>query len=142
MSGVYERNRKQTSVQFLATAEQLQEILTRFLGNEKRIPKKWRFLICTGMIEKVDELVDNVVAANTVFPSNEERMKKRWDYLTAALINCYQLQSKLIRLMRVVETVTPESLGEIQKSLSDETNLLKACIKSNKVISSKGSVED
>ena len=64
MSNVHRRFRKETDLQFLVTAQELQFELTKFVMREKNVPKKWRLIIAQPLIAKVDELLDNLNYAN------------------------------------------------------------------------------
>ena len=65
MSNVYTRNRKKTPFDVLANAEKLQDLVTLYVMNERYVPKKWRFMIGQDLIKKIDELNDNIIAANS-----------------------------------------------------------------------------
>ena len=41
---VYAKDRKETATQYIITAQNLQEKVLRYMMNEKRVPKKWRYL--------------------------------------------------------------------------------------------------
>lgn len=77
MSSVLRRFRKETELQFLVNAQELQVKLTKFLMSEKNLPKKYRLLIAQGMINKVDELLDNLNFANTLFPTTKQEFLLR-----------------------------------------------------------------
>ena len=134
---VYAKDRKETSIQYIVTAQKLQVAADRYVMNEKRVPKKWRYMLAQDVINKVSELLDNVVASNTVFPNTEERLALRKKYLQQAVINCFQLENKLLCMVRVIETVTPNSLSEITSLLSDEIALLKRVMQNAKIVGQK-----
>lgn len=64
MSNVFLRKRADTELTFMTTARQLQNELTKYVMREKVMPKKWRYMIGRTLIAKVDEMVDNIIAAN------------------------------------------------------------------------------
>ena len=125
MSNVYARNRKTTDLAFLMIGQDLQTKLTIYVMNEKRIPKKWRYMVGRNIIAKVDELVDNIVAANSIYPTTTEELEKRKLFQSLAICNCYQLQNKIIRLINCINTVTVDSLTQIIKLLHQEIATLK-----------------
>ena len=133
MSNVYARNRKETSMQFFINALDLQEELTKFVMREKVLPKKWRYAIGYPMIITVDELVDNITYANSIYPTNDEELHLRKNYQTMAICNCFQLQNKLVRAERCVQTVKAEHLEKFIELIGKELELLKAWKKSNKI---------
>ena len=72
MSNVYTRNRKKTPFDVLANAEKLQDLVTLYVMNERYVPKKWRFMIGQDLIKKIDELNDNIIAANSIYAMSEK----------------------------------------------------------------------
>ena len=137
MSGVYARNRKAAEMQFYKVGQELQMEITKYVMNEKRVPKKWRYNIGNKMIATVDSMMDNIIAANSIFPTNDELLKRRNIYQVYANNNCYQLQNQLIRLHNCVPTATIKSLLKIIQLLHQEKNLIKGWKKSNKIMTIK-----
>ena len=131
MSNVYKRFRGETETQFIINALELQSELTRYCTKEKFIPKKYRLLIGVPIINKVDELVDNITFANSIFPTNETKNKKKKEYQVKAIANCFQLQNYIVKLEKTVDSVTISSLDKIIDLLCVELNLLKAWKKSD-----------
>lgn len=137
MSDVFQRLRGTTGTQFEITALELQVEITKYSVNEKFVPKKWRLLIGVPLINKVDELVDNISFANSIYltkdsPESDFRLRKQ--YQTKAIANCYQLQNLIIKLEKTVDKVTIQSLDKIIDLLCIERNLLLAWKKSEKTI--------
>ncbi len=132
MSSVFKRLRKETNIQFLKTAWDLQFELTKYVMKEKNVPKKWRFVIAQGIINKVDELVDNLEYANCIYPQTKEDFEIRRKYQTAAIANVWQLQNKIVRMIECVETVKIEKLGKVIELLEAEECLVKKWKKSDK----------
>lgn len=118
MSNVYTRNRKKTPFDVLANAEKLQDLVTLYVMNERYVPKKWRFMIGQDLIKKIDELNDNIIAANSIYAMNDQDLASRKAYAQKAIANGYQLQRKLSRLIRCVPSATAASLEEITSLLS------------------------
>lgn len=125
MSNVYTRNRKKTPFDVLANAEKLQDLVTLYVMNERYVPKKWRFMIGQDLIKKIDELNDNIIAANSIYAMNDQDLASRKAYAQKAIANGYQLQRKLSRLIRCVPSATAASLEEITNLLSQEIDDLK-----------------
>ena len=134
MSNVYARNRKETSMQFFVNALELQVEITKYVMREKVLPKKWRYAIGYPLITKVDELVDNITYANSIYPVNEEELQQRKQYQIMAICNCFQIQNKLIRAEKCVQTVKIEQIERIIELIGKELELLKAWKKVNKII--------
>ena len=132
MSSVHKRLRKETELQFMQTAWELQFELTKFVMREKNLPKKWRLVLACPIIAKVDELVDNLNFANCIYPTKIEDFLLREQYQQKAIANCWQLQNKLVRMIECVETVKIEKMETIINLLSDAENLIRKWKKSDR----------
>lgn len=131
MSNVYKRLRGETDTQFIINALDLQALLTQYCAKEKFVPKKYRLLIGVPIINKVDELVDNITFANSIYPTNESELQQRKEYQVKAIANCFQLQNYIVKLEKTIDSVTITSLEKIIDLLCSELNLLKAWKKSD-----------
>ena len=134
MSGVYARKRTLSQLQFFKTGHDLQVAITKYVMNDRYVPKKWRYNIGNRLISTVDNMMDNIVNANSIYPTNELLLEQRSLFQTYANNNCYQLQNQLIRLHECVPTATMKSLLGIIKLLHYEKILLKGWKKSNKIM--------
>ncbi len=132
---VYAKDRKTTKLQYIVTAQKLQVAVIQYLMNDNHVPKKWRYMLAQDAILKVSELLDNVVASNTIFPNTEEKLTLRKKYLQQALINCYQLENKMLCMVRTIQSVNAENLKQITSLLFDEINLIKGASQNVKIIS-------
>ena len=132
MSSVHKRLRKETELQFMQTAWELQFELTKFVMREKNLPKKWRLVLGCPIVEKVDELVDNLTYANCIYPTSISDVELREKYQQMAVANCWQLQNKLVRMIECVETVKIEKMDTVINLLSDAENLIKKWKKSDR----------
>ena len=132
MSSVHRRLRKETELQFMQTAWELQFELTKFMMREKNLPKKWRLVLGCPIVEKVDELVDNLTYANCIYPTSISDVELREKYQQMAVANCWQLQNKLVRMIECVETVKIEKMETVINLLSDAENLIKKWKKSDR----------
>jgi len=121
---VYKRNRKETATQYVVTAQKLHRAVVKYVMNEKRVPKKWRFVLAQNGINLASEMMNNVIGAHNTFPNTEEKLAIRKEYLRKAYINCFQIQDFLLCLENVIDTVTAGSLGEIASLLTDEIALI------------------
>lgn len=137
MSNVYKRFRGETEIQFITTALNLQAEITNYVCRDKVVPKKKRFLIGKILIDKVDEMVDNITFANSIRANTPEKFSKRRNYQEKAIANCFQLQNHIVRLEKCTETVTIKSLDKIIDLLCTEMKLLKGWYKKDKIIEDK-----
>ena len=121
MSGVYARNRKGTPFDPIDTGSKLQDKLASFIGNEKYVPKKWRFILGTRILDKVDEMMDLSIEANSInttkHPELKDNRKKLWH---EARTKCTQLDRQIARLINVCPQSDAGDMTEIITLLDDE----------------------
>ena len=122
---------------FMTTGRQLQIELTKYVMREKVMPKKWRYMIGRTLIAKVDEMMDNIVAANSIYVMTDKDLEIRKEFQTKAICNCFQIQNKLLRMIDCVETVTVKSLTPAIQLLNKEVATLKNWKKSTKINAEK-----
>ena len=115
MSSVFARDRKYTPFDPIDFCADLQDELSKYLGSEKYVPKKWRFLLAQGTLEKCDELMDNILDANAKKKGSEKRKERIGDAIT----NCIQLDRKLARLKNVVPTASGGSMTRVIELLTE-----------------------
>ena len=121
----------------MTTGRQLQIELTKYVMREKVMPKKWRYMIGRTLIAKVDEMMDNIVAANSIYVMTDKDLEIRKEFQTKAICNCFQIQNKLLRMIDCVETVTVKSLAPAIQLLNKEVATLKNWKKSTKINTEK-----
>ena len=134
---VFKRERKTTAIQYIATAEKLQVEIVSYCMNEKHFSKKYRYIIVQDIVNKANELADNVMGSNAIFPNTDERLNLRKRYLERAIINCYQLENKFLLACRIINGVNPDNLKNITSLLLDELMLLKSTLKGTKLLSNE-----
>lgn len=132
MSNVLKRFRKETELQFMMNAVDLQIELTKFVMSDKNVPKKYRLVVGVSIVQKVDELVDNLNFANCIFPQTQDDFAKRAEYQRLAMTNVWQLHNKLVRMIECIDTVKVEKMTKIIELLNSEIPLIKAWMKSDK----------
>lgn len=89
MSNVYKRFRGETEIQFIMTALDLQVEITKYVISRKYIPKAARLIVGLPLVEKIDEMVDNITFANSIYPKTQTELDLRKEYQQKAIINCY-----------------------------------------------------
>jgi hypothetical protein len=132
MSQVHKRFRKETELQFLVTSQELQFAITKLVMSEKNMPKKYRYMVGQSLIAKVDEMLDNLNGANTIFPTTKEEYLTRERYQQKAIINCRQIHNKLVRIIFCVEGFKVEKLETIAELLTNSEILIKKWKKTDK----------
>ena len=131
---VYKRNRKETSTQYVVVAQNLQVAVIKYMMNERYVPKKWRYMLAHGAMRISSDILDNVIGSYRTFPNTEERLLERKRYLDKAVVGCYQLQSRLLCMVRTIDTVNAENLGNITSLLLDEIELLSKTLKNSHIV--------
>ena len=131
---VYKRNRKETSTQYVVVAQNLQVAVIKYMMNERYVPKKWRYMLAHGAMRISSDILDNVIGGYRTFPNTEERLLERKRYLDKAVVGCYQLQSRLLCMVRTIDTVNAENLGNITSLLLDEIELLSKTLKNSHIV--------
>ena len=128
MSGVYARNRKPTSYDPVDIGAKLQDLLAKYIADERYVPKKWRFLLGVRILDKVDEMMDVVMEANNInlkgHPERKDLRKEKWH---SARVKLTQLDRQVARLINVCPQADAGDMTEIIKLIdSEDTALSKA----------------
>ena len=121
---VLKRNRSESHLEFYHTATIIRSDLTRFVMNEKIVPKRWRPVFTFPMIERINRLMDNITAANTIYPQNLREAEARRDYQTAAIITVEQIL-QLLQFMLDTLSVNPDKFQPVTEMLVKESALLR-----------------
>lgn len=137
MSGVLKNKRSFSELEFYQNAFQLRTELTRFVLSEKNVPKSYRLYFSLPMKSKLTALMDNIVAANTIYPKNEHELEQRRDYQTKAIITCEQILQELQYMMSVL-SINVDRMNPIVEMILKEVALLKAWRKTSKVFGQEG----
>jgi len=95
MSSVLKNRRSISELEFFQNAIALRTELTKFILNDKNVPKSYRLYFALPMKSKLTALMDNITAANTIYPINEHELEQRRDYQTKAIIVCEQILQEL-----------------------------------------------
>lgn len=122
MSGVYARNRKQTHFDPVDTAAALQDEVTRYIMNEKRIPKRWRQVVGLPLVQMADLISDLAIDANETWP-DEKHIEERRELWRKTIKACKKLDRKLARVQNTVPSATAGSMATILELLDKEIGL-------------------
>lgn len=134
MSSVLARNRSLSDLEFYRNGCELRKNLTRFVMNDKNVPKRYKFVFAMPMIDLLLKLFNNIVMANSIYPVNEHEMEIRRDCQTKAIGNCEQIIQLLQYLIETLPVDANKLVG-ITESIKKEIALLKNWRKTNKVFS-------
>lgn len=78
---VYKSKRGESSIQFIEVARKIE---CHTLEQCLKVPKRYTFLLSTRIMDLAAAVYDNVVSANSVYPTNQHEAQTRRDYLIAA----------------------------------------------------------
>lgn len=127
---VPKNKRSESQLEFYHTATLIRAELTRFVMNDKVVPKRWRPVFTFPMTEKVIRLVDYITAANTIYPQNRREAEMRRDYQTQAIITVEQIL-QLLQFMLTTLPVDPDKFQPVTELLIKEAALLRGWRKSD-----------
>ena len=128
--GVLKNKRSESQLEFYHTATLIRAELTRFVMNEKIVPKRWRPVFTFPMVEKIIKLIDYITAANTIYPKNLREAERRRDYQTQAIIVLEQI-IQLLQYMLTTLPVNPDKFQLVTELLVKEAALLRGWRKSD-----------
>lgn len=136
MSNVLLRNRSVSELEFWKNGSDIRATVTQFLMRETNVPKRWRPVFTFPGVDLARRLMEEITAANTIYPTTEQEVELRRTHQTEAVIVCEQL---IQHLQWVVDTlpVKVSSLEDIVEMINKEVALLKAWRKTSKVLAHK-----
>ena len=137
MSTVLSRLRGLSELEFWKNGREIRTALTRYLMNEKKVPKRWRFVFTIPGINLAMKLMEEITAANTIYPTSEEEVDQRRHHQNEAIIACEQM---IQHIQFMIDTLDDCKIGDfeiLEKMLCKEIALLKAWRKNNKVLPQK-----
>lgn len=127
---VLKNKRSESQLEFYRTATIIRAELTRFVMNEKIVPKRWRPVFTFPMVEKIVKLIDYITAANTIYPQNLREAEMRRDYQTRAIITVEQIL-QLLQYILTTLPVNPDKFQPVTELLLKEGALLRGWRKSD-----------
>lgn len=133
---VLKNQRSQSQLEFYHTATLIRNELTRFVMNDKVVPKRWRPVFTFPMIEKLIGLIDYITAANTIYPQNLHEVEMRRDYQTKSIITVEQILQLLQYMISTLE-VDPNKFKPAVELLMKEAALLRGWRKSDNKLKEK-----
>lgn len=130
----YRRLRKETQFDTLDLACKLKHLVAVYAMNEKRVPKRWRYMIGKPAIDYAGTIRDCISAANDIRidgnPAPED-LKERARLQKRALSYCNILQLQMMDIAQECEGATAESMKEITETLLELTRKIPKWIKSD-----------
>lgn len=136
MSNVLLRNRSVSELEFWKNGSDIRAVVTQFLMRENNVPKRWRPVFTFPGIDLARRLMEEITAANTIYPTTEQEVEQRRAHQTEAIIVCEQIIQHLQWLVDTLP-VKVSSLADIVEMINREIALLKAWRKTSKVLTHK-----
>ncbi len=136
MSNVLMRKRSISGLEFWKNGADIRAHLTRFLMNEKNVPKRYTYVFTFPGIDLGRRLMEEITAANTIYPTNADELAQRRYHQNEAIVLCEQIIQHLQWLVDTlpVKVISLEVLVEL---INKEVALLKAWRKTNKILTNK-----
>lgn len=115
-------------------ANKLKHAVTVYAMNEKRVPKRWRYINGKPAIDYARAIRDCISAANDIQLKNStEESNKRKELQQKALSYCNILQMQLIDICAECDGATEESMREITDMLNSLVGKIINWIKSDSI---------
>lgn len=151
MSTVLSRKRSLSELEFWKNATDIRATFARYLMNEKHVPKRWRPVFTFPGIGYALRLMEEITAANTIYPTNEAELAQRRAHQNEAIVACEQIVQHIQFMIDTLDgaTVCDFATRDDDSDLSEgdftglgdmlfkEVALLKAWRKQNKVLTQK-----
>lgn len=137
MSNVLSRKRGLSELEFWKNANEIRAVFTRYLMNEKHVPKRWRPVFTFPGIDYARRLMEEVTAANSIYPTNETELAQRRYHQNEAIVAVEQIIQHAQWMIETLDGVKVSDFEYLGELLFKETALLKAWRKSNKVLPQK-----
>ncbi|MEG0791685.1 MAG: hypothetical protein RSG23_08650 [Gordonibacter sp.] len=134
MSGVVERNRSLSRLEFYQNALALRVEVNRIMVNEKIVPKRYRLTNAVPTIETARSVVVNVNTANAFFPNTAHNVLMRKHYMTLAIADCEQLKLDLMCMIELGFVDSVNRLERVVEMVEREIALLKGARKNVKLV--------
>lgn len=126
----YRRQRKETQFDALDIAMGLKHKVSMYVMNEKRVPKRWRYLNGKPAVDYARHIRDCVSAANDIY-LDMGTIESRREMQEKALRYCNLLQLQLMDIIAECDGATEESMRDISNTLTDLVRKIKRWTKSD-----------
>ncbi len=112
--GVLEKNREESTVQFLETAMELEEYAIRYAI---KFPKRYFFVITKDLLDLSKQVYNNAKSANSVYATNPTESQIRVNYVIHAICSLQALSSQLDVAQKVVTHYSAKDKDGKEKSI-------------------------
>ena len=130
----YRRLRRETRFDTLDLASRLKHLVSIYVMNEKRVPKRWRYMVGKPTIDYARTIRDCISAANDIRIDGNptgEALAERAALQRRALSYCNILQLQLIDITEECDGATPESVRAMSEIILDLTRKIPRWAKSD-----------
>lgn len=134
MSNVLSRKRSLSELEFWKNGTEVRAAFTRYLMAEGHIPKRWRPVFTFPGIDLARRLMEEVTAANTIYPTTEAELAQRRAHQNEAIVVCEQIVGHIQFMIDTLDTVHVSDFEYIGEMIFKEEALLKAWRKQNRVL--------
>nr|UVX44804.1 MAG: 23S rRNA-intervening sequence protein [Bacteriophage sp.]UWH96143.1 MAG: 23S rRNA-intervening sequence protein [Bacteriophage sp.] len=141
MSGVFEKDRSESELDYFELARKIWAEVVRLVRNEKDVPKSYRFLIGVPTAETARSMVANINRAYHFYPSSSFNVLERRRYLTLAIADCEQLLLDMQCMKDVGLPINVNRLENLIKMAEAEIGKLQSKRKNTRLIG-KQTVEE
>lgn len=143
MSNVLARKRGVSEMEFYHCTKDLRVTATRFLMNDKYVPKRWKPVFTFPMLDLLRDMTNCICAANDIYPYNEDRLLQRTRLQDQAIEDCSKLWDNLQWMIETLfswidaDHPMPTQLEQMGELLDRTESLLKAWRRSAKLVNYK-----
>ena len=138
MSGILSRNRSLSDLEFWKNGVDIRANFVRYLMNEKHVPKRWRPVFTFPGIALALKLMEEITAANTIYPTTEAELSQRRAHQNEAIVACEQIVQHITFMLELLpETVKANHFEELGEMLFKEQALIKKWRNGNKILPQK-----
>ena len=137
MSNVLSRKRSLSELEFWKNGTEIRSVFVRYLMNEKHVPKRWRPVFTFPGIELAMKLMQEITAANTIYPTTEYELSQRRGHQNEAIVACEQIIQHIQFMIDTLDGVQVSHFLVLGEMLFKEIALIKAWRKQNKVLTPK-----
>lgn len=138
MSNVLFRFRRVSELEFWKTGTEIRAIVTRYLMSENHVPKRWRPIFTFSGVDLARRLMEELTAANTIYPTTEAELSQRLYHQNEAINACEQIIQHMQWLIDTLPEYSKVSDFDVLIPLiNKEIALIKGWRKQNRVLSHK-----
>jgi hypothetical protein len=137
MSNVLARKRSLSELEFWKNGSEIRADFVRYLMSEKHIPKRWRPVFTLPGIGYAMKLMEEITAANSIYPTNEAELEQRRAHQNEAVVACEQIIQHIQFMIETLDGVKVNDFELLGDKIFKEIALVKAWRKSSKVLTHK-----